>query len=222
MSNYPRWDEPAYPIKPEINPQTFNAPACYNNYPVATSSFYNPSYPPMAFGGPPVYNPAQQVNTSFDRYPAFMTGGASATSYNTPPMAFGAPPGYTNSPLHRNTLPLGYTTTNFSESLPNPPPSYSQSINIGGMPYTANVIGMAMPPSPLGGSSACVTQVELGIKCQNLLDTDILSKSDPIVCCFMMCAGNWIEVSFSKIISCSKALIKFFNALERSNRMCNE
>lgn len=44
----------------------------------------------------------------------------------------------------------------------------------------------------------CVTKVELTISCDNLLDMDVLSKSDPLCVLFICNPGSqWSEVSSS-------------------------
>ena len=46
------------------------------------------------------------------------------------------------------------------------------------------------------GATQCVTKVALSISCQNLLDMDTFSKSDPLCVLFMNSSGpHWCEVS---------------------------
>lgn len=45
-------------------------------------------------------------------------------------------------------------------------------------------------------AAQCVTKVELAVSCENLLDMDVLSKSDPLCVLLMNASGNhWFEVS---------------------------
>ncbi|XP_014671442.1 PREDICTED: copine-3-like [Priapulus caudatus] len=43
-------------------------------------------------------------------------------------------------------------------------------------------------------SSAPVSKVEIRVKCQNLLDKDVLSKSDPMCCLYQNVQGSWREI----------------------------
>lgn len=44
-------------------------------------------------------------------------------------------------------------------------------------------------------AAQCVTKVELNISCDNLLDTDVGSKSDPLCVLFLSTSGQqWYEV----------------------------
>ena len=56
---------------------------------------------------------------------------------------------------------------------------------------------MAAPFAPVG-SGMPSTRVELRISCKKLRDTDVLSKSDPMVVLYSMDArkgSGWVEVS---------------------------
>lgn len=45
-------------------------------------------------------------------------------------------------------------------------------------------------------ATQCVTKVELTVSCENLLDKDVVSKSDPLCVLHMYsAANNWFEVS---------------------------
>lgn len=45
-------------------------------------------------------------------------------------------------------------------------------------------------------ATQCVTKVELTVSCENLLDKDLVSKSDPLCVLHMNTSGNqWFEVS---------------------------
>lgn len=45
-------------------------------------------------------------------------------------------------------------------------------------------------------ATQCVTKVELTVSCENLLDKDVVSKSDPLCVLHMHTSGNnWFEVS---------------------------
>ena len=48
----------------------------------------------------------------------------------------------------------------------------------------------------------CVTKVELTISCENLLDMDVFSKSDPLCALYIESGTGWYEVC-----SCSSALV---------------
>ncbi|KAM9774637.1 copine-3-like [Syngnathus typhle] len=58
------------------------------------------------------------------------------------------------------------------------------------------------PPRP--GVPDCVTRVALNISCENLMDMDILSKSDPQCVFYMSSSGNnWVEVGRTeRIMNC--------------------
>ncbi|XP_037136352.1 copine-3-like [Syngnathus acus] len=58
------------------------------------------------------------------------------------------------------------------------------------------------PPRP--GVPDCVTRVALNISCENLMDMDILSKSDPQCVLYMSPSGNnWVEVGRTeRIMNC--------------------
>lgn len=54
---------------------------------------------------------------------------------------------------------------------------------------------MAVVEAPNSGATDCVTKVALSISCDNLLDKDAFSKSDPICVVFMNTSGSyWSEV----------------------------
>ena len=59
--------------------------------------------------------------------------------------------------------------------------------------------GMAPPPT-----AECVSKVELRLECRNLLNRDVMSKSDPCAVLYMSCkGGHWDEVCiFVQMISC--------------------
>ena len=46
------------------------------------------------------------------------------------------------------------------------------------------------PPPP----ATCQSKVELRVSCTNLLDKDVMSKSDPMCVLFHYDNGRWIEV----------------------------
>uniref|UniRef100_A0A6I8S3F2 Copine-2 n=1 Tax=Xenopus tropicalis TaxID=8364 RepID=A0A6I8S3F2_XENTR len=56
-----------------------------------------------------------------------------------------------------------------------------------------------VPLSPMGGfqnhaNQYCVCRVELSVSCQNLLDRDVASKSDPFCVLFQEVNGKWSEI----------------------------
>lgn len=54
---------------------------------------------------------------------------------------------------------------------------------------------MAVVEAPNSGATDCVTKVALSISCDNLLDKDAFSKSDPMCVVFMNTSGSyWSEV----------------------------
>lgn len=54
-------------------------------------------------------------------------------------------------------------------------------------------VPMASSASPM--ATQCVSKVELTVSCENLLDMDVGSKSDPL-CVLLNASGNqWFEVS---------------------------
>lgn len=56
--------------------------------------------------------------------------------------------------------------------------------------------GMAAAGTPRPGVPDCVTRVALSLSCQNLIDMDVLSKSDPQCVFYMSTPGtSWVEVS---------------------------
>lgn len=61
---------------------------------------------------------------------------------------------------------------------------------------------MAAVGSPGPKVPECVTKVALSISCENLLDMDAFSKSDPLCVLLMNSSGpHWCEVSvFKKLI----------------------
>lgn len=57
---------------------------------------------------------------------------------------------------------------------------------------------MAAVIPPGSKATDCVTKVELSVSCDNLLDMDMLSKSDPLCVLFVCNSGSqWSEVSIS-------------------------
>ncbi|XP_067130750.1 copine-3-like isoform X2 [Centruroides vittatus] len=58
------------------------------------------------------------------------------------------------------------------------------------------------PPSACNGPppTMCVTQVEILCSCRNLLDKDIMSKSDPVVVLYLYQGGGYIEKGRTEII----------------------
>ena len=56
--------------------------------------------------------------------------------------------------------------------------------------------GGPVPVVPL----QCVTKVELTISCENLMDMDVFSKSDPLCALYIESGTGWYEVC-----SCSSA-----------------
>nr|XP_020464514.1 copine-3-like isoform X3 [Monopterus albus] len=63
---------------------------------------------------------------------------------------------------------------------------------------------MAAVRAPGPGAAACTTKVELQISCDNLLDRDTFSKSDPLCVLFMSSSGShWCEIGRTeKIQNC--------------------
>ncbi len=53
----------------------------------------------------------------------------------------------------------------------------------------------ALYPPPVASSSVPSSRVELHISCAKLKDTDVFSKSDPIVCVHTQVGKTWTEVS---------------------------
>ena len=50
------------------------------------------------------------------------------------------------------------------------------------------------PPSA-PSMSQCVTRVQMNISCRNLLDKDVMSKSDPMAVVMILKDGSWFEVN---------------------------
>ncbi|XP_077592098.1 copine-3-like [Stigmatopora nigra] len=63
---------------------------------------------------------------------------------------------------------------------------------------------MAGMGPPLPGAANCVTRVSLSISCENLMDMDTFSKSDPLCILYMSTSGgSWVEVGRTeKIMNC--------------------
>lgn len=59
---------------------------------------------------------------------------------------------------------------------------------------------MAYPPAIQGGSVP-VSKIELHIKCTNLIDKDVTSKSDPCAVLYLQDKGRWYEVSTTSTIN---------------------
>ncbi|KAM3860302.1 copine-3-like [Diretmus argenteus] len=60
---------------------------------------------------------------------------------------------------------------------------------------------MASGGAPVPTLHQCITKVELTISCENLLDMDILSKSDPLCAVYMNSSGNqWYEFGRTEMI----------------------
>ncbi|KAK3756230.1 hypothetical protein RRG08_035292 [Elysia crispata] len=74
----------------------------------------------------------------------------------------------------------------------NPPYPQSQ----GQAPYQSQGGGDGRVTRP--GTDQFKTRVEIRIECKNLLNKDVLSKSDPCACLYMMRAGRWEEDFFGK------------------------
>lgn len=55
--------------------------------------------------------------------------------------------------------------------------------------------GPPRPPPTAPSMSQCVTRVQLNISCRNLLDKDVMSKSDPMAVVMILKDGSWFEVS---------------------------
>lgn len=51
------------------------------------------------------------------------------------------------------------------------------------------------PPPTAPSMSQCVSRVQLNISCRNLLDKDVMSKSDPMAVVTLLRDGSWFEVS---------------------------
>jgi hypothetical protein len=59
----------------------------------------------------------------------------------------------------------------------------------------------ATAPYPTGPPSApsetmCVSRVQLNISCKNLLDKDVMSKSDPMCVVMLLKNNSWEEVLY--------------------------
>lgn len=69
------------------------------------------------------------------------------------------------------------------------------------------------PPPPTAPSmSQCVTRVQLNISCRNLLDKDVMSKSDPMAVVMILKDGSWFEVSLNGVgllVSYKRTSIKY-------------
>lgn len=66
---------------------------------------------------------------------------------------------------------------------------------------------MAAGGTPGARVTECVTKVSLNISCENLLDMDAFSKSDPLCVLLMNTSGpHWCEVSSSS--TCTHQAIK--------------
>lgn len=50
------------------------------------------------------------------------------------------------------------------------------------------------PPLPTSTPTNLATKVQLSISCRNLLDKDLLSKSDPLVVVYLFTGSQWTEV----------------------------
>lgn len=66
-------------------------------------------------------------------------------------------------------------------------------------------------------TAMCVTQVEIFCSCRNLLDTDLLSKSDPLVVVYLYQGGGYIERGRTEVIKnnlnpdfCKSIIIDYF------------
>lgn len=54
---------------------------------------------------------------------------------------------------------------------------------------------MASGGAPLPTATQCATKVELSISCENLMDMDVFSKSDPLCALYINTSGSqWYEV----------------------------
>lgn len=85
--------------------------------------------------------------------------------------------------------------------------SMSSVGGVPGMPGPDSVGGVGSPGAasgPIGGpTAACVSRVELSIRCNNLLDMDLFSKSDPMVVVYMQTNNHWIEKGRTEtIVNC--------------------
>lgn len=61
-------------------------------------------------------------------------------------------------------------------------------------------------------ATPCVTKVELTVSCENLLDMDVGSKSDPLCVLLMNTSGNqWFEVR-SLVVCCANSSNIYANA----------
>ncbi|XP_029464589.1 copine-2 isoform X2 [Rhinatrema bivittatum] len=75
---------------------------------------------------------------------------------------------------------------------------------LGGSRWWSDCLELLLPesmaytlsPTPSGpvGSQYCVCRVELSVYCQNLLDRDVTSKSDPFCVLFLEINGKWSEI----------------------------
>ena len=64
--------------------------------------------------------------------------------------------------------------------------------------YFAMQASYGPPPPTAPSMSQCVTRVQLNISCRNLLDKDVMSKSDPMAVVMILKEGRWFEVSLLK------------------------
>ncbi|XP_028288420.1 copine-3-like [Parambassis ranga] len=59
---------------------------------------------------------------------------------------------------------------------------------------------MATGGAPVLGASHCATKVELTISCENLMDMDIFSKSDPLCAVYIHTGSQWCEYGRTEMI----------------------
>lgn len=72
--------------------------------------------------------------------------------------------------------------------------------------YFAMQASYGPPPPTVPSTSQCVTRVQLNISCRNLLDKDVMSKSDPMAVVMMLKNSSWFEVSLLKWCRVASAL----------------
>lgn len=77
--------------------------------------------------------------------------------------------------------------------------------------YSFHVMFPCQQLSPM--ATPCVTKVELTVSCENLLDMDVGSKSDPLCLLLTNTTGNqWFEVSSLDLLLCT---YKMWNDVEK-------
>lgn len=57
-------------------------------------------------------------------------------------------------------------------------------------------------PEPGPGAATLATKVELTISCENLMDMDVFSKSDPLCALYLNTGSHWYEVCIGTVTIC--------------------